>query len=135
MHEDNMGVGVSKNYSMFYWINATLWALIIAIPSGGIGLLLFPVLLWYKKAVINRTKIIFDNAQKRFIFQRGRWFVKDDDVVPVKSVDNVKLNRSISGKIFGWCNIEVETRAEKYKIKYVSTKAAERFRESFLETV
>ena len=125
-------VGVAGAYSLFYWVNSVLWTAIITPFTAGIGIALLPILFWYKKAVINRTKIIFENDTKRFIFQRGRWFVKDDDVVPVKAVDNVKLNRSITGKIFGWCNIQIETRSETYKINYVATKEAEAFREAFL---
>lgn len=125
-------VGVSRAYTFFFWLNAIVWSLLLGTATAGVGFLLLPVLAWYKVAVINRTKILFENETKRFVFQRGRWFVKDDDVVPVKAVDNVKLNRSITGKIFGWCDIQVETRSETYKIKYVATAAAEQFREAFL---
>lgn len=128
-------VGVSRSYSIFYWVNALLLTTIIAALTAGIGVFLFPIVVWYKLAVINRTKVMFEDSTNMLIFQRGRWFVKDDDIVPVKAIDNVKLNRSILGKIFGWCDISIETRSEVYSIKYVSTRQAERFRLAFLEKV
>lgn len=128
-------VNVAGSYSWFFWINSVVITAIAAALSGGIGIILFPIMVWYKRMVINRTKIIFENDTNRLTFQRGRWFVKDDDVVPVKAIDNVKLNRSIMGKIFGWCDILIETRSETYKIKYVSSKEAEKFRDQFLSLV
>ncbi|WP_245290258.1 MULTISPECIES: PH domain-containing protein [unclassified Shinella] len=128
-------VGVSMSFSIFYWCAALIWTTLAAIATGGVGILLFFVFLWRKVAVINRTKIIFENNTNRLTVQHGRWFIKDDDVVPVKAIDNVKLNRSILGKIFGWCDIMIETRSEAYVIKYVSTRMAETFRNDFLARV
>lgn len=125
-------VGVSGSYSVFFWVMAIIVTAVAAVASGGIGILIFPFLIWHKLAVVNRTKILFEDNTNRLTFQRGRWLVKDDDVVPVKAIDNVKLNRSLLGKIFGWCDILIETRSEAYKIKNVSTKQAEKFREAFL---
>lgn len=128
-------VRVAGAYSVFFWINAIIWTVILAALTMGVGLLLFPILLWRKIAVINRTGIDYSDDAKSFTFYRGRWFVRDDDTIPVKSIDNVKINRSLSGKIFGWCDVLVETRAEAYKIAHVTTRNAERFRQAFLAQV
>lgn len=119
-------VTVSRAYSVFYW----LMALALTVATYG---LILPFAIWYKLAVINRTKIIFNEGTKAMTFQRGRWFVKDDDRVPVRAIDNVKLDRSILGKLFGWANITVETRSERYRIKHIGTAQAEQFRERFLD--
>ncbi|MBL0372604.1 PH domain-containing protein [Rhizobium sp. KVB221] len=132
---ETSNVEISGAYSVFFWLNAIFWTVLISIPTLGAGLLLILIFLWYKKAVLNRTKIIFTNGTKLFTAQKGRWFVKDDDVVPVKAVDNVKIDRSILGKIFGWCDIIIETRSEAYRIRHVNSKRAERFRKAFLASV
>lgn len=125
-------VGVARAYSVFFWINALLWTAIIAVLTAGLGMFLLPFLAWYKWRVINRTKIVFEQDTNRIKFQRGRWFVLDDDIIPVKSIDNVKLNRSVLGRIFGWCDIDAATRVERYRIRHVSTRSAEAFRLAFL---
>lgn len=135
MENKMSNVNVAGSYGVFFWISAIIWTTVVAVFTAGFGILLFPILVWYKKMVVNRTKIIFENDTNKLTFQRGRWLVKDDDVVPVRAIDNVKLNRSLMGKIFGWCDILIDTRSETYKIKYVSTKAAEQFRDAFLALV
>lgn len=133
--EPELDVSVAPAFSIFYWIFWLPLVAAVTIFTLGVGTLLLPLLAWYKMAVVNRTRIRFERGSNRFTFERGRWFVKDDDVVTVKSVDNVKLDRSLPGKMFGWCNIQVETRSEMYQINNVSTVQAERFRRLILEMV
>ena len=121
-------VRVGQSYSVFFWLNAVFWSIITA----GIALPVIVLLAIYKFRVINRSKIQFSNGARAIKFLRGRWFVRDDDMIPVSAVDNVKLDRSILGRIFGWCDILFETRSETYRLRYVSTKQAEQFRDMFL---
>jgi len=133
MSENHSDVTVARAYSIFYWINALLISSLVAVVTPGVGIFLLAIFAWHKMAVVNRTKIIFEDSTKFMTFQIGRWFVKDDDRVPVNAIDNLKLNRSVPGKIFGWVEISVETRSENYRIPYVDTKKAEQFRDRFLD--
>ena len=112
-------VGVARGYSIFFW---TAWIICI------LGILLLPILLWYKKAVVNRSRIRFKAGSDRVTVEHGRWFVKDEDTVPVSAIDNIKLDHSVLGKMAGWCDITVVTRSEEYHIPYVSASSAKRFR-------
>ena len=135
MANTNDDVCISRAYSIFFWINAILVTMIASVLSAGIGILLFPLFVWYKLAVLNRTKIEYLTGDNKLTFFTGRWFVRDDDVVPLKAIDNVKLNRSLPGKIFGWADIIIETRSENYRINCVATKTAQSFRDRFLASI
>lgn len=130
-----MKVGIASSYSIFFW---TLWiviAVVIGIFTAGVGalLILLPSF-WYKRAVVNRNRILFETDSNSITCEHGRWFVKDDDLVPISAIDNVKLDRSLLGKIFGWCVITIETRSESYSLSHVSTNEAEAFRKALLTT-
>lgn len=146
-------VEVSPGFSVWYWIGTVGYALFLA----GVALLvshflvrpehkllailiavpliatMFGNSVWRKLAVINRTKITYGDDATKLVFHRGRYFVKDEDAVPLRAIDNVKLNRSLLGKVFGWCDLSLETRSEGYEIPYVSSKQAEIFRKEFLD--
>lgn len=129
-----MKVGIASSYSIFFW---TVWIVIavgICAFAGALGLLILLLPFWYKRAVVNRNRILFETGSNSITCEHGRWFVKDDDLVPVSAIDNVKLDRSLLGKIFGWCVIMIETRSESYSLSYVSTNEAEAFRKALLST-
>ena len=119
-------VGPARAYSVFYWI----MALIISAPFM---LTPLPLFAWYKLAVINRTRAIYRMGDRAITFHRGRLFVRDEDTIPITAIDNVKLDRSVLGNIFGWVNMLFMTRADVYKIGHVSRDEAVRFRNIFLE--
>jgi len=123
----------ARAYSVFFWISAVFWSLLIGAVTAGLGLLLFPFFIWYKLAVINRTRAFYRPGEKAIIFHRGRWFVRDEDAIPVKSIDNIKLDKSVLGNIFGWVNIRFMTRSDDYRIKYVDRNEAMRFRNVFID--
>ena len=50
--------------------------------------------------------------------------------MPISATDNVKLERSLLGKIFGWRVITIETGSESYSLSYVSTNEAGAFRKA-----
>ena len=129
-----MKVGIASSYSIFFW---TVW-IVIAVGiwafAGALGLLVLLLPFWYKRAVVNRNRILFETGSNSITCEHGRWFVKDDDLVPISAIDNVKLDRSLLGKIFGWCVIMIETRSESYSLSYVSTNEAEAFRKALLST-
>ena len=129
-----MKVGVAISYSIFFWIVWIIISVVIGIFTSGLGLLILLPSFWYKKAVVNRNRILFETGSKSITCEHGRWFVKDDDLVPISAIDNVKLDRSLLGKIFGWCVITIETRSESYSLSYVSTNEAEAFRKALLST-
>lgn len=138
-------VNTSGAYTVYYWVSTLLSCFFIGFLLAGFNeghlaflflpfFIILPLSVWHKKAVVNRTKIIFENASNKITYQRGRWFVKDEDVIPVKAVDNVKIDRSVLGKIFGFCSMSLETKgSEPYALKGVSTKEAEGFRDAFIE--
>ena len=130
-----MKVGVASSYSFFFWI---AWSIIpvAAVMQTGEPLILIVLLplFWYKRAVVNRNRILFETGSNSITCEHGRWFVKDDDLVPISAIDNVKLDRSLLGKIFGWCVITIETRSESYSLSHVSTNEAEAFRKALLTT-
>lgn len=129
-----MKVGVAISYSIFFWIVWIIISVVIGTFTAGLGLLILLPSFWYKKAVVNRNRILFETGSKSITCEHGRWFVKDDDLVPISAIDNVKLDRSLLGKIFGWCVITIETRSESYSLSYVSTNEAEAFRKALLST-
>ena len=129
-----MKVGVAISYSIFFWIVWIIISVVIGTFTSGLGLLILLPSFWYKKAVVNRNRILFETGSKSITCEHGRWFVKDDDLVPISAIDNVKLDRSLLGKIFGWCVITIETRSESYSLSYVSTNEAEAFRKALLST-
>ena len=145
MQNTHSNVDLSKAYTIWFWFTHIVACLVLgslfgaATENSGTAILVVfilttPPTIWYKKAVLNRTKIIFENGTNKVTYQRGRWFVRDEDIIPVKSIDNVKLDRSLLGKILGYCHMSLETRGnEPYKLKAVSTKQAERFRDAFIE--
>lgn len=124
-------VGVATSSTVIYWL---FWLLLIVI-SMGLALIIFPISLIYRLRVTNRTRLVYDENSNRVRYTRGRLFTLDDDVIPVRSIDNVKIDRTVLGSLFGWCNLEIYTRAEKYRLTQVSKQDAEAFREAFLETV
>ena len=130
----NMKVGIASSYSIFFWIVWIVIAVGICAFAGGLGLLVLLLPFWYKRAVVNRNRILFETGSQSITCEHGRWFVKDDDLVPISAIDNVKLDRSLLGKIFGWCVIMIETRSESYSLSYVSTNEAEAFRKALLST-
>ena len=129
-----MKVGVAISYSIFFWIVWIIISVVIGTFTSGLGLLILLPSFWYKKAVVNRNRILFETGSKSITCEHGRWFVKDDDLVPISAIDNVKLDRSLLGKIFGWCVITIETRSESYSLSYISTNEAEAFRKALLST-
>ena len=125
-------VSVATSYSVAFW---AVWGVILIVLIGltaGAALLLLPFLFWYKQAVINRNQFLLEKGAKRMMVKHGRWFVVDDDRVAISAIDNIKLNRSMFGAIFGWCTIVVETRSEVYPLAHASSKEATAFREVIL---
>lgn len=127
-----MKVGIASSYTFFFWIAWIIVSAAIAAVTAGLGLILLLPLFWYKRAVVNRNRILFETGSNSITCEHGRWFVKDDDLVPISAIDNVKLDRSLLGKIFGWCVITIETRSESYSLSHVSTNEAEAFRKALL---
>ena len=122
-------VGPAGAYTVFYWIRSALVTTVVAIPTMGLGLILLPVFLWHKKAVINRTKIMVGEGARHADFKHGRWFIADEDQIPLKSIDNIKVDHSILGKIFGWCTLVLETRSENYELRHVCKASAKEFKD------
>ena len=119
-------VGPAPAYSFLYWVGAiVLSALLAFVP--------LPFFAWYKFAVINRTRAIYRMGDRAVTFHRGRLFVRDEDTIPISAIDNVKLDRSVPGKIFGWVNMFFMTRSDVYRIDHVDYDEAVRFRNIFLE--
>ena len=128
----NMKVGIASSYTFFFWIAWIIVSAAIAAVTAGLGLILLLPLFWHKRAVVNRNRLLFEPGSNNITCEHGRWFVKDDDLVPISAIDNVKLDRSLLGKIFGWCVITIETRSESYSLSHVSTNEAEAFRKAIL---
>lgn len=129
-----MKVSIASSYTFFFWIAWIIVSAAIAAVTAGLGLILLLPLFWYKRAVVNRNRILFETDSNSITCEHGRCFVKDDDLVPISAIDNVKLDRSLLGKIFGWCVIAIETRSESYSLSHVSTNEAETFRKALLST-
>lgn len=129
-----MKVGIASSYTFFFWIVWIVIAVGICAFAGGLGLLILLLPFWHKRAVVNRNRLLFEPGSKSITCEHGRWFVKDDDLVPISAIDNVKLDRSLLGKLFGWCVITIETRSESYSLSHVSTNEAEAFRKALLST-
>jgi len=66
-------VGPAGAYTAFYWIRTALVTTVVAIPTMGMGLILLPVFVWHKKAVVNRTKIVVGEGDRHVKFQHGPW--------------------------------------------------------------
>ena len=115
-----MTIAIAPAVTVIYWL-ARGWL----VP-------LLPVFIWHKKAVVNRNRILFEEDAHSVTVHHGRWFVLDDDIVQISAIDHIKLNRSVLGKIFGYCDLTLETRSEIYQLKDVSTRQAEAFRDTIL---
>ena len=136
MQDAHTNVDLSTAYTVFYWLidGIVLFFIMLVIsglgsPGGAwlVGCIIVLIKIWYKKAVLNRTKIFYEKGAKQITFQRGRWFVRDEDFIPIKAIDNIKLDRSLPGKIFGFCTLRLATRGnEPYLLKGPSTKQAEK---------
>ena len=143
MQDTHTNVESSTAYSVFYWLSHVIFCLFIMLgiagfgSAGGAWLFGFIVTLsslWYKKAVLNRTKIFYEKGTNKILYQTGRYFVRDEDFIPIKSIDNIKMDRSLPGKIFGFCTLRLETQGnEPYLLKGISTKQAEEFRDAIFE--
>lgn len=120
-------VRIATVFSVFYWI---VW--------GGLSLLFvitFPIVAWYYFAVVRRKRFEFREGDNRITYVKGGWFVSDDDSLPLRAIDNVKIDRSLLGAIFGWCTIRLETRSENYKLSGVSQSQSQSFRTAILDAL
>ena len=127
-----MKVSVSTAYSVFFWVKWITISVVLSPFTLGLSLLLLPFLFWYKQAVVNRSKFLFETGGKTITCEHGRWFVLDDDIVQVSAIDNIKLNRSGLGKLFGWCHMTIESRSASYALACVATAEAEAFRKEVM---
>lgn len=119
-------VGPAPAFSILYWLGAIVFSALFAF-------LPMPFLAWYKLAVINRTRAIYRVGDRAVTFHRGRLFVRDEDTIPISAIDNIKLDYTVPGKVFGWVNMFFMTRTDVYRIDHVSSEDAVRFRNIFLE--
>ncbi|NRA86449.1 MAG: PH domain-containing protein [Rhizobiales bacterium] len=127
-----VNIEIAPKYLKFVKIAVILWSIIL-LPVFGLGLILFLIYFSYKKRILNRTKIVFSVEERIVKFYKGGWFVVDDDTIPINSIDNIKLDRSLIGNLYNSVGITIETRSEKYKLPYVSAQQAEEFRKAFIE--
>ena len=138
MQDAHSNVDLSTAYTVFFWLIHVIICLFILLvgydETVGAWLLVFIVTLlhtWQKKAVLNRSKIFYEKGANTITVQTGRYFVRDEDIIPIKAIDNIKMDRSLPGKIFGFCTLKLMTRGnEVYKMRGPSTKQAEKFRDA-----
>ena len=140
MQDTHTNVNLSTAYTVSYWLWNVLFIMLVVVVLGLteeawlVGFILTLLSIWHKKAVVNRTKIFYEKGANKLTFQTGRWFVRDEDFIPIKAIDNIKMDRSLPGKLLGFCTLRLETHGnEPYLMKGPSTKQAEKFRDAIFE--
>lgn len=117
-----MTIRLARWYTVWFWV---IWS----VPC--ICILPFPFVYWYKIRVLNRSYIALKEGTLHLY--QGRWFVLDDDVVYVKAIDHIKIDRSLMGYFFGWCSIVITTRNGTFSYKYMDLHAAEAVRGQIMQ--